>query len=147
MTRRLSTLVLFALIPLFSSGELRASEAKSAKGSEGTPGEGTIKQLAGGALLHLAPGTRIELGRALKLQLAAAGSPQTVTQVVKLISGRVDVDIPLSKVPKTAVLLQAPRKVAAVAKGGHSIAIADANRVTVAAVDGDMLAASGNDWN
>jgi hypothetical protein len=34
----------------------------------------------------------------------------------------------------------------AVAKGGHSIAIADANRVTVAAVDGDMLAAAGNDW-
>ncbi len=82
----------------------------------------------------------------MKLQLAPPGSPQTVTQVVKLISGRVDVDIPASKVPKTAVLLQAPHKVSAVAKGGHSIAIADANRVTIAAVDGDMLAASGNDW-
>lgn len=69
-----------------------------------------------------------------------------MTQVVKLISGRVDVDIPMSKVPKTAVLLQAPHKVSAVAKGGHSIAIAAANRVTVAAVDGEMLAASGNDW-
>jgi hypothetical protein len=43
-------------------------------------------------------------------------------------------------------LLEAPRKVSAVAKGGHSIAIADANSVTVAAVDGEMLAASGNDW-
>jgi hypothetical protein len=69
-----------------------------------------------------------------------------VTQVVKLITGRLDIDIPLSKAPKTAVLVEAPRKVSAVAKGGHSIAIADANRVTFAAVDGDMLAASGNDW-
>lgn len=82
----------------------------------------------------------------MKLQLAPQGSAQTVTQVVKLISGRVDVEIPLSKVPKTAVLLQGPHKVSAVAKGGHSIAIADANRVTIAAVDGDMLAASGDEW-
>ena len=86
------------------------------------------------------------MGRTMKLQLGPPGSAQTVTRVIKLISGRVDIDIPLSKVPSTAILLQAPRKVSAVAKGGHSIAIADANSVTVAAVDGDMLAASGNDW-
>ena len=128
---------------------MQASESNAANSGDSTNAvEGTTKQLAGGALLHLAPGTRIEIGRSMKLQLAPAGSPQTVTQVVKLISGRVDVeiDIPASKVPKTAVLLQAPHKVSAVAKGGHSIAIADANRVTIAAVDGDMLAASGNDW-
>jgi hypothetical protein len=81
----------------------------------------------------------------MKLQLGP-GSGDTVTQVVKLISGRVDVEIPFSRVPRTAVLFQAPHKASAVAKGGHSIAIADANRVTFAAVDGDMLAASGNDW-
>ncbi|MEI9949197.1 MAG: hypothetical protein WDO74_09485 [Pseudomonadota bacterium] len=147
MTRTLTALALFAVLPTLFSSELRASEAKpAARLGSATAAEGTTKQLAGGALLHLAPGTRIEVGRSLKLQLAAPGSPQTVTQVVKLISGRVDVEIPVSKVPKTAVLLQAPHKVSAVAKGGHSIAIADANRVTIAAVDGDMLAASGNDW-
>ncbi|HKO49245.1 MAG TPA: hypothetical protein VJV79_16040 [Polyangiaceae bacterium] len=147
MTRRLSALALFAVVPTLFSGNLLASEAKTpARADSAKTAEGTTKQLPGGALLHLSPGTRIEFAGSVKLQLAATSSQQTVTQVVKLISGRVDVDIPFSKVPKTAVLLQGPHKVNAVAKGGHSIAIADANRVTIAAVDGDMLAASGNDW-
>jgi len=148
MTKRVILLAVFAALPSSFSAE-RASAAERAPLAHidsAAPSEGTTKQLAGGALLHLAPGTRFELGRTLKLQLGPPGSAQTVTQVIKLISGRIEVDIPLSKVPKTAVLLQAPRKVSAVAKGGHSIAIADANRVTLAAVEGDMLAASGNDW-
>jgi hypothetical protein len=145
MTRRLTALAMLAVLPTLFSGKLQAADANAAAGAAATPAEGTTKQLPGGALLLLAPGTRIELGRSMKLQLAA-GSPPTVTQVVKLISGRLDIDIPASKSPKTAVLVQAPYKVSAVAKGGHSIAIADANRVTVAAVDGDMLAAAGNDW-
>jgi len=147
MTKRVTAIALLAALPTLFSSPLHATETKKVARADGSsPAEGTTKQLAGGALLHLAPGTRIEVGRTMKLQLAPPGSPQTVTQVVKLLSGRVDIEIPLSKVPKTAVLLQAPRKVSAVAKGGHSIAIADANRVTLAAVDGDMLAASGNDW-
>jgi len=147
MTKRVTALALLAALPTLFASPLHASETKKIARADGTGiAEGTTKQLAGGALLHLAPGTRIEVGRTMKLQLAPPGSPQTVTQVVKLVSGRVDIEIPISKVPKTAVLLQAPRKVSAVAKGGHSIAIADANRVTLAAVDGDMLAASGNDW-
>jgi len=141
------TLALFAALPTLFSSTSHASEAKTtARADSSSSAEGTTKQLPGGALLRLAPGTRIEMLRALKLQLAPPGQPQTITQVVKLISGRVDVDIPASKAPKTAVLVQAPHKVSAVAKGGHSIAIADANRVIIAAVDGDMLAASGNDW-
>src|SRR6187431_790123 len=147
MIRRPIALATFAALAMSFSGNSRASEAKTATRSDSSNAEGgTTKQLPGGARLHLSPGTQIEVGRSLKLQLAPPGSPQTVTQVVKLISGRVDIDIPASAVPKTAVLLQAPNKVSAVAKGGHSIAIADANRVTIAAVDGDMLAASGNDW-
>jgi hypothetical protein len=147
MIRRLTALAMLAALPTLFTAKLQASDAKAAvRADPVAAAEGTIKQLPGGATLHLAPGTRIELGRSLKLQLAPTGNPPTVTQVVKLISGRVDVDIPASKAPKTAVLLQAPHKVNAVAKGGHSIAIADANRVTVAAVDGDMLAAAGNDW-
>jgi len=148
MTNRVTALALLAALPTFiCAAPARASEATRVTHTDSAnTDEGTTKQLSGGALLHLAPGTRIEVGRSLKLQLGPPGSAQTATQVVKLISGRVDIEIPLSKVPKTAVLLQAPRKVSAVAKGGHSIAIADANRVTLAAVDGDMLAASGNDW-
>ena len=148
MTNRVTALALLAAFPSFiCAASVRANEATRATRTESAnTAEGTTKQLAGGALLHLAPGTRIELGRSLKLQLGPPGSAQTLTQVVKLISGRIDIDIPLSKIPKTAVMLQGPHKVSAVAKGGHSIAIADANRVTLAAVEGDMLAASGNDW-
>jgi hypothetical protein len=148
MTLKLTALAVFAALPTLglASSACAAEAMKATHADSASSMEGTTKQLAGGATLHLAPGTQIEVGRSIKLQLAPPGSPQTVTQVVKLISGRVDIDIPQSKVPKTAVLLQAPRKVSAVAKGGHSIAIADANRVTLAAVDGDMLAASGNDW-
>jgi len=130
----------------FANTGLASDAQTSAGNSPSNAAEGTVKQLPGGAVLHIAPGARVELGRSMKLQLAPAGAPQTVTQIVKLISGRVEIDIPASKAPKTAVLVQGPHKVSAVAKGGHSIAIADANRVTVAAVDGDMLAASGNDW-
>lgn len=141
------TLALFAALPTLFSSISHASEAKTtARAESSSSTDGTTKQLPGGALLRLAPGTKIETLRSLKLQLAPPGQPQTITQVVKLISGRVDVDIPASKTPKTAVLVQAPHKVSAVAKGGHSIAIADANRVIIAAVDGEMLAASGNDW-
>ena len=147
MKLKLTALAMFAALPtLLGARTAEASEAaKVVHADSASRADGTTKTLPGGAVLHLAPGTRIEVGRTLKLQLAS-GAPQTVTQVVRLVSGRVDVDIPLSKAPKTAVLIQAPHKVSAVAKGGHSIAIADANRVTVAAVDGDMLAASGNDW-
>ncbi len=148
MTRRVTAVALLAALPtLVSSHFASATETLgSVRTAAASTPEGTVTTLPGGAILHLAPGTKIERLRTMKLQLAPPGQPQTVTQVVKLVSGRVDIEIPLSKAPKTAVLLQMPRKVSAVAKGGHSIAIVDANRVTLAAVDGDMLAASGNDW-
>jgi hypothetical protein len=148
MTRRVIAVALFAAVPaLLSSSLASATETLGAvRTSAANSADGTVTTLPGGAILHLAPGTKIERLRTMKLQLAPPGQPQTITQVVKLASGRVDIEIPLSKAPKTAVLLEMPRKVSAVAKGGHSTAIVDANRVTLAAVDGEMLAASGNDW-
>jgi hypothetical protein len=148
MTKRVTALALLAATStLFSAHGAHADAAMlTASADSASAPEGSTKQLPGGAVLRLAPGTKIEMGRTLKLQLGPPGSAQTVTQVVKLLSGRIDIEIPLSRVPKTAIMLQAPRKISAVAKGGHSIAIADADRVTLAAVDGDMLAAAGNDW-
>jgi hypothetical protein len=147
MVSRVSALALFLVLPtLFAAAPVGAAEAKHSATASVAAEATTTKQLPGGAVLHLAPGTKIELVRTMKLQLGPPGSTDTVTQVLKLVSGRVDVEIPLSRVPKTAVLFQAPHKASAVAKGGHSIAIADADRITFAAVDGDMLAASGNDW-
>ncbi|MEO8903981.1 MAG: hypothetical protein ABI488_16745 [Polyangiaceae bacterium] len=148
MTGRVTAVALLAALPTLVSAHFASATETlgSVRTNAASAADGTVTTLPGGAILHLAPGTKIERLRTMKLQLAPPGQPQTVTQVVKLVSGRVDIEIPLSKNPKTAVLLQMPRKVSAVAKGGRSIAIVDANRTTLAAVDGDMLAAAGNDW-
>src|SRR5450432_1878770 len=142
MASTMRVLALFAAIPALLGTPLAAAAEADAGDAQPT----ITKRLPGGAVLHLAPGTRIEIGHPQKVQLGAPGSEETVTQVVKLLSGRVDVDIVPSRQVRTAVLLEAPHKVSALAKGGHSVAIADANRVTFAAVEGDMLSASGNDW-
>jgi hypothetical protein len=89
---------------------------------------------------------KYELGRPISLQLNTAGSAKTPVQVIKLTAGRVSVSLPEAKTPRTAVLIEAPRKVSAVAKGGQSLVIAGADRVTVAAQRGEMVAALGNDW-
>jgi hypothetical protein len=106
-----------------------------------------VRKLPGGALLRVYPGARFTLARPILLQLGTTPA-KTLTQTVRLQSGRVDVELPNpnAKVATTAVLVQAPHKVSAVAKGGRSVVIAQADGVTVAAVHGDMLAAAGNDW-
>jgi hypothetical protein len=107
---------------------------------------GESRTLPGGAVLTFSKDAKYELGRPIKLQLSPTGSDKTPVQVIKLTAGRVSVTIPEAKKPKTAVLIQAPRKVSAVAKGGQSVVITAPDRVTVAAVRGEMLAALGNDW-
>lgn len=106
-----------------------------------------VRKLPGGALLRVYPGSRFTLARPILLQLGTTPA-KTLTQTLRLQSGRVDVELPNpnAKVATTAVLIQAPHKVSAVAKGGRSVVIAQADGVTVAAVQGDMLAAAGNDW-
>jgi hypothetical protein len=107
---------------------------------------GDSRTLPGGAVVTFSADAKYELGRPIRLQLSPTGSEKTTVQVVKLAAGRVTVIIPESKHPKTAVLIQAPRKVSAIAKGGQSLVITAPDRVTVAAVRGEMLAALGNDW-
>ncbi|HYP86856.1 MAG TPA: hypothetical protein VEQ59_01855, partial [Polyangiaceae bacterium] len=119
-----------------------ASEAPSS--SKATAHD--TRTLPGGAVLTVSKDAKYELGRPIKLQLSPTGSEKTVVQVVKLTAGRVTVSLPDTKKPKSAVLIQAPRKVSAVAKGGQSLVICASDRVTVAAVSGEMLAALGNDW-
>src|SRR6187401_545601 len=98
-------------------GPLSAQASEGHAAPKSTPGDGEVRKLPNGAILRLAPGTRIELGRPIKVQLGA--KPElTVAQSIQLISGRVEVDLPVSKNPTTAVLVLAPFKVSAVAKGG-----------------------------
>jgi hypothetical protein len=104
------------------------------------------RTLPGGAVLTFSKDAKYELGRPIKLELSTTGHEKTPVQVIKLTAGRVSVTLPEAKNPKTAVLIQGPRKVSAVAKGGQSLVITASDRVTVAAVRGEMLAALGNDW-
>lgn len=120
--------------------------ASDSTGSSVSPEAGEVKRLSGGAVLRIAPGTRLKFERPIRLMLGPAGSGKALTHSVRLISGRIEVELPSSKAPATAVLIRAPNRISAVAKGGQSVVIAQPRRVTVAAVSGDMLVASGNDW-
>ena len=135
-------LLLAALSCSVVSSSAWASEAPSSAKAAASE----TRTLPGGAVVTFSKDAKYELGRPIKLQLSPTGSDKTPVQVIKLTAGRVNVTIPESKKPKTAVLIQAPRKVSAVAKGGQSLVIAAADRITVAAVRGEMLAALGNDW-
>jgi len=134
--------ILFAV--LSSSVAVSAWAAEAPQASKASSGE--TRTLPGGAVLTFSKDAKYELSKPIKLQLSPTGSEKTPTHVVKLTSGRVTVALPEAKNPKTAVLIQAPRKVSAVAKGGQSLVIAAPDRVTIAAVRGEMLAAIGNDW-
>lgn len=124
-----------------------ASEAAAAERSPTQkPSRSDTRTLPGGAVLTLSKDAKLEMGRPIKLQLSPTGSDKTVTQVVRLTAGSVTVSLPDVKNPKTAVLIQGPRKVSAVAKGGQSLVICGTDRVTVAAVRGEMLAALGDEW-
>jgi hypothetical protein len=126
-----------------SSASTWAGAAPSAvKASAGE----SSRTLPGGAVVTFSKDAKYELARPLKLQLAAAGNEKTPVQVIKLTAGRVSVSLPEAKNPKTAVLIEGPRKVSAIAKGGQSLVIATPERITVAAIRGEMLAALGNDW-
>src|SRR3954463_11723685 len=135
-------LLLAALSCSVVSSSAWASEAASS--TKATASD--TRTLPGGAVVTFSKDAKYELSRPIKLQLSPTGSEKTPVQVIKLTSGRVSVTLPESKKPKTAVLIQAPRKVSAVAKGGQSLVIVAADRVTVAAVKGEMVAALGNDW-
>src|SRR4029078_4875235 len=87
------------------------------------PAPSESRRLRRGAVVSFSKDAKYELGRPIRLQLAPTGSDKTTVQIIKLTSGRGRAKIPESKNPKTAVLIQAPRKVSAVAKGGQSLVI------------------------
>jgi hypothetical protein len=132
------------LVALCCCAAPSAQAAEVGQASKATAGE--VRTLPGGAVLRFSKDAKYELGHPIKLQLSPTGSEKTPVQVIKLSAGRVTVVIPALKTPKTAVLIQAPRKVSAVAKGGESLVISGSDRVTIAALSGEMLAALGNDW-
>ena len=135
------TRIVLAAVILGVTPAAFAADAKAPPGSSSQ-----TQTLPGGAVAHFSKDAVWELGRAIKLQLSGTGQSQTPVQVVKLSKGRVSIELPELKVPKSAVLVQGPRKVGAIAKGGESLVIAEPDRVTIAAIRGEMVAALGNTW-
>ena len=76
-----------------------------------------------GIHLTLAPGTRV--GR-MHTVTVALGQKNTSSQAysIQLYSGQIDVDIDPRRLPIYAVIIQAPRRVGAVAKGGKATVVA-----------------------
>lgn len=141
MTRR-STAVVFVFAALF------AGAAGASQGSAGTGesrAESEERTLPGGAVVRFAPGSRYTLGRPIKVQLGA--SPErTLAQSLSLMSGHVTVELPATSRPTSAVFIQTPYNVSAIAKGGRSSVAVGETRTTVAALSAEMLVATGNDW-
>jgi hypothetical protein len=105
-----------------------------------------LQKLPGGAVLKLAPGAEIKVEKPTKLMLGAPGNATTPTQVLRLISGTIEIDVPKSKIPKTAVFVRGEHGAGAVVPGGHAVAVTLENSMSFAAVDADMLAAQGEKW-
>ncbi len=141
MTRRLAAAAAFvlALGPELAAG----SSGGASTGVKSADFE--VRKLPGGAVLRVAAGTQYHIGRPITVQVGHTPGKATA-QTVRLTRGRIEVDLPEGKSPTTAVLVQGPSRISAIAKGGHSVVIVDAQRVTVAAVSGDMLVATGDDW-
>ncbi|HET9955675.1 MAG TPA: hypothetical protein VFQ61_14270 [Polyangiaceae bacterium] len=123
------------------------AEARAASPNGATPARNSnfeTRKLPNGATLRVSAGTQLTLGRPIKVQTGPGRWNQA--QSVQLLEGRVEVDVPSQCQPSCPVYVQAPRRVGAVAKAGRSVVIASAERVTLVALEGEMLAASGNDW-
>lgn len=141
--RGMRTVVLLAVC-LHSAVALASDSTGASPSPEGEAS--LVKRLPGGAILRTTAGTRLSFDKPIRLLLGPAGSGKTLTHSVRLLAGRVEIDLPASKVPATAVLVRGPNKISAVAKGGRSVVIAAPQRVTIAAISGEMLAATGNEW-
>lgn len=143
--RVLGTVLVLAFGSCFQTAKAEVAESKAAPlASEAND----VRTLPGGAVLRVSPGTQLTLGRATRLQIGPEGRGKTLTHPVRLLSGRVEIELPAgtSKTPATAVLVNGPNRITALAKGGRSVVIAEPKRTTVAAVSGEMLVASGNAW-
>ena len=107
--------------------------------------EGARLSLDGGSEIFVAPGSVLRFHGTIKLHLSNKG-PRTRGHVVELERGRIDVSVPLSSPPKTAVLVQLPRDASSITKGGRSTTLIEGDRVTTAAREGEMLTGSDNKW-
>jgi hypothetical protein len=104
-----------------------------------------IRELGYGVKLLVGPRAEIRIERPTQLVLGA-GTTQTEAYVVRVVSGRVDVEVPQVSPPRIAVLMRGPGQLAAIFKGGKGAVLTTADRLTAVSFSGEALAGSGNSW-
>lgn len=147
VARTISALGLLASSAL-AEGTHHASESVAGYAVQARPvaaseSDEAVRTLPGGIELRLEHGTVIHVLRSTRLPLYP-GKPSTPSQVVQLSSGAVRVTVPPTS--NVAVLVRAPKRVSVVVKSGVGVVLAKDGALTVAALEGDMLAAVGDKW-
>jgi hypothetical protein len=139
-----------ALLCATSSGAVQAAPKTGVVAGSGTSAGGVFKagpegaeyQLPSLARLSLAPGSSVRLFPAPQ-QLQLSPGAKTTTYSFALLQGRVDVTVPAR--PKSAVLCSIG-KLSAVVGTGQASLLAQADKATVASVDGDVRTLLNDHW-
>jgi hypothetical protein len=109
-----------------------------------THGESQVVELHQGVRLTLAPDTRIVRQPSVPVPRHLKDlAPRALS--VELTNGRLDVDIDTTHQPIYALIVRAPRRVSAFAKGGRCTIVASPQGVVLAALTGSELSGSSAD--
>lgn len=107
---------------------------------------GARYELKGGPVIDIAPGSEFSFDPSRRVPLGKPGAPDTLTRVVRLTRGTVEVTVPTVKKEPTAVMVRGLGKMSSVTRGGIATYVVDGDRSTVACRSGDTLVGLGNDW-
>jgi hypothetical protein len=102
------------------------------------------RDLGDGVTLRLAPGTRLVQQGWLRVTLANGEAKRA--HYLELVKGRVDVEVRKQDNGPVPVVIAAPRKIVGLIRVGQAIIKADKSTIAVAALRGDAMAASANNW-
>jgi hypothetical protein len=143
-TSLITALLSLGSAPLAAPGAAKESSHETASAWENGRAV-QIRELGYGAKLLMGPGAEIRVERPTELVLGA-GNARTTAYVVRVVSGRVDIQVPEANPPRIAVMLRGPGQLAAIFKGGKGAVVTTSDRLTAVSFTGEALAGSGNSW-
>jgi hypothetical protein len=123
------------------SGQATTSGAVLVAGDHGARYE-----LRGGAVVDISPGSEFSFEPSLRVPLGEPGQRDTLTRVVRVIRGGIDVSLSNGKRDQTPVMIRGPGKMSSVTRAGVTTFMASGERSTVGCRSGDALVGVGNDW-
>jgi hypothetical protein len=140
----ITTLLGLGSAPVAAAGPVKENSREVASAWE-AGSAATVRELGQGVKLRMEDGAEIEIERPTGLVLGAS-TQQTTAHVVRVASGRVDIEVPPASPPRIAVLVRGPGQLAAIFKGGKGAVVVAADRLTAVSFSGEALAGSGSSW-